>query len=127
MSEQQPDAGQEERATVRIRRAPRFSAFIVVGALVGLIVTLILTSLFPADPAVGFAATFGYFALFGVPIGAVIGAFIAILLDRTATRRASEVVAGKLDVHVDQAEQSPGESPRELGSGDVDGSGQRDG
>lgn len=127
MTEQQPDAGQEERTTVSIRRAPRFSAFIVVGGLVGLIGTLIVTSLFPADPAVGFSATFGYFALVGVPIGAAIGAFIAIMLDRAATRRATEVVAGKLDVHVDQDELPPGESPTESGLDDVDGSAQRDG
>ncbi len=127
MSEQQPDAGQEERTTVSIRRAPRFSAFIVIGALVGLLVTLVLTSLFPADPAVGFSATFGYFALFGVPIGAALGALLAIVLDRLATRRATEVVAGKLEVHVDQAGQSPGAIPEELGLDDVDGSAQRDG
>lgn len=118
MSEQRHDAEHEERTTVSIRRAPRFSAFIVVGALVGLIGTLIVTSFYPADPAVGFTATFGYFALFGVPIGAVLGALLAIVLDRRATRRATEVVAGKLDVHVDQAEQSPaGDSSAEHGTG----------
>lgn len=128
MSEQKNDAGHEERTTVSIRRAPRFSAFIVVGALVGLIVTLIVTSLFPADPAVGLSATFGYFALFGVPVGAALGALLAIVLDRRATRRATEVVAGKLDVHVDPAElPAEGVVPEELGLDDIEGSAQGDG
>lgn len=128
MSEQSDDAGHEERTTVSIRRAPRFSAFIVVGALVGLIATLIVTSLFPADPAVGFSATFGYFALFGVPIGAALGALLAIVLDRRATLRASEVVAGKLDVHVDPAEiPAEGLAPEERGLDDIDGTVQGDG
>lgn len=128
MSEQSDDAGHEERTTVSIRRAPRFSAFIVVGALVGLIATLIVTSLFPTDPAVGFSATFGYFALFGVPIGAALGALLAIVLDRRATLRASEVVAGKLDVHVDPAEiPAEGLAPEERGLDDIDGTVQGDG
>lgn len=111
MNEQPHRAGEEERTTVSIRRAPRFSAFMVVGALLGLLGTLLVTALFPADPAVGFAATFGYFALFGVPTGAVLGALAAILLDRRATRRATEVVAGKLDVRAESGEHSPaGES-----------------
>ncbi|HEU4849881.1 MAG TPA: hypothetical protein VFS93_05670 [Terrimesophilobacter sp.] len=106
MSEQPHDADEEERTTVSIRRAPKLSAFIVVGALIGLIATLVVTSLFPADPEIGFAATFGYFTLFGVPIGAVLGALIALWLDRRSTRRSAQVVAGKLDVRVDE-EPSP--------------------
>ncbi len=113
MSEQPHDADREERTTVSIRRAPRFSAFIVIGALVGLVATLVVTSLYPADPAVGFPATFGYFALFGVPIGAVLGAVVALVLDRRATRRAAEVIAGKLDVRVDD-----GHSPDSTVQGD---------
>ena len=74
----------------------------VVGALVGFIATLILTSLFEVDPEVGFTASLGYFSLFGVPIGAVIGAVIALAFDRRAHRRATQVIAGKLAVHVEE-------------------------
>ena len=77
----------EERTTVMIRRAPKFSVFVVVGALCGFLATLVLTSLFPTDPEVGFVASLGYFSLYGVPIGAVIGAVIALLFDRSASRR----------------------------------------
>lgn len=107
MSEAPQDAEPETRTEVSIRRAPRFSAFLVVGALVGLIVTLGLVSLFPVDPAVGFGATFGYFVLYGVPAGALLGAIVAIVLDRSASRRAATVVAGKLSVHAEGDEQAP--------------------
>lgn len=84
MSEPQPEQ-------VTVRRAPKYPAFLIVGGGVGAIVTFILTNLFPADPSVGFAATFGYFALFGIPAGIVVGALIAIILDRVSARRAKPV------------------------------------
>ena len=76
---------------VTVRRAPKFPAFIIVGGGVGAIVTLILTSLYPADPSVGFGALFAYFALYGVTGGIVLGALLAIILDRVLARRAKTV------------------------------------
>jgi len=76
---------------VRIRRAPKFPAFMVVGGAVGAIVTLIVTSQFPADPSVGFGALFAYFCLYGVTAGVVLGAVLAIILDRVSARRAKTV------------------------------------
>lgn len=96
----------EERTTVSIRRAPKFSAFVVVGALIGFLVTLVLTSLFPVDPEVGFAASLGYFSLYGVPAGGLVGAVIALAFDRRATRRATQVIAGKLEVHGEEESSS---------------------
>ena len=75
----------------RIRRAPRIGRFLFLGGAVGLIGTLILTGLYPADPNVGFPALFGYFALFGVPIGVALGALLALLLDRISVRRTRTV------------------------------------
>jgi F0F1-type ATP synthase assembly protein I len=77
-----------EESEMMIRRAPKISAFLIVGGGVGAIVTFILTALFPIDPQIGFAALFGYFALFGVTGGVLLGALLALLLDRIATRRA---------------------------------------
>jgi len=74
-----------------VRRAPKFPAFMIVGGGVGAIVTFVLTSLFPSDPSVGFGTLFAYFALFGITAGVLLGALLAVLLDRRATRRARTV------------------------------------
>ncbi|MDB5726780.1 MAG: hypothetical protein JWQ16_3534 [Novosphingobium sp.] len=79
------------QAEVKIRRAPKVSVFIILGALVGAIVTVIVTSAFPADPSVGYLATVGYFLLYGVPFGIVVGAVVAIVLDRVSSRRARSI------------------------------------
>jgi hypothetical protein len=83
------DQTQSEEAIVR--RAPKYGAFIVVGALVAALATLIATAQFPVDPNVGFGASFGYFCLFTVPAGVVLGSLIALALDRRSRRRAKSV------------------------------------
>lgn len=87
----------DEQTDVRVRRAPKFGAFMVVGGGVGLIATLIATSLFPVDPSVGFAALAAYFSLFGVSAGVAIGALLALLFDRRS-RKKSRVVAAEREV-----------------------------
>jgi hypothetical protein len=84
------DPRQPRTNDVRIRRAPKFSVFLILGGGVGAIVTFILTALYPVDPNVGFGALFGYFALYGVTGGVLLGALVAIILDRRADRRATE-------------------------------------
>jgi hypothetical protein len=76
---------------VRIRRAPKFSVFLVIGALVGIFVSLVLTASFPIDPAVGFGATFGYFAIYGFVGGILLGSIVALIFDRALSRRARTV------------------------------------
>ena len=86
-----PPEGTTVKTEASIRRAPRVPVFLILGALVGFIVTLALTASFPSDPAVGFPATFGYFLLYGVPAGIVLGAIVAVVLDRVSARRAKQV------------------------------------
>ena len=82
----------DDRTTqVRIRRAPKFGVFVVLGALIGLIVSLILTAEFPIDPSVGFAATFGYFAIYGLVAGVLLGSVVALIFDRVLARGAKTV------------------------------------
>ncbi|QNO37604.1 hypothetical protein H4J02_00690 [Protaetiibacter sp. SSC-01] len=78
-----------ERA--KVRRAPKIGVFLVVGAALGALVTLILTSLFPADPNVGFAATYAYFLVYGIPLGLLVGGVLGLVLDRVSLRRSREV------------------------------------
>lgn len=54
----------------------------VVGALLGFLVVLIITPLFPVDPLVGLPALIGYFSLYGITIGVVLGAVVGVVLDR---------------------------------------------
>jgi hypothetical protein len=83
----------ENLAEVRLRRAPRLPVFLLLGAIVGAIVTLIITSLSDADPKVGFLASYGYFCLYGVPAGILLGALVGLALDRRSVRRARTVTA----------------------------------
>ena len=83
----------DSTAEVRVRRAPRLPVFLLLGAIIGAIVTLIITSLGPTGPKVGFAATYGYFCLYGVPTGVVLGAVLGLALDRRSVRRARTVTA----------------------------------
>ena len=50
-------------------------------------------SLFPSDPNVGFIALFAYFCLYGIPAGVVLGALVALILDRRSSKRARTVAA----------------------------------
>jgi hypothetical protein len=92
---------------VLIRRAPKYWAFIAAGATLGVIVTLILTLIFPVAGDASVLQLFGYFVLYGLPAGAIIGAVVALLFDRVASRRLHTVMAGKLTVRAQQGEQSP--------------------
>ncbi|CAN5295526.1 hypothetical protein BH09ACT5_BH09ACT5_21030 [soil metagenome] len=88
---------------VTVRRAPKIPAFMFVGAVLGAIVTLVLTSLYPVDPAVGFGALFAYFALYGVTAGVVLGAVVGIIVDRASVRRAKTVTVESETVGPDEA------------------------
>ncbi len=91
--------------TVTIRRAPKIGAFLAVGGVLGALGTLVLTSLFPSDPSVGFVALFAYFCLYGIPAGVLLGALLALTLDRRSARRAKTV-----DV-IRKTVEEPGEPP----------------
>jgi hypothetical protein len=76
-----------------VRRVPRYPRFLILGAGLGAVATFIATASFPVDPNVGFGALFGYFLLFGVPAGAVVGALVALILDRVLKARGRTVMA----------------------------------
>lgn len=86
MSENQPQVTSTDE--VRIRRAPRFGRFIVLGGALGAITTLALTLAFEPDPQVGYGPLLGYFLLFGIPAGVLLGCLVALALDAASRRRA---------------------------------------
>lgn len=81
------------RDSVRVRRAPRYPRFIILGAGLGVIATFVATMLFPIDESIGASRIFGFLLLFGVTAGVVLGSLVAIILDRIATRRAKQLDA----------------------------------
>jgi len=96
----------DDRETpVRIRRAPKFSVFLILGAVVGLFVSLIVTASFPADPTVGIGPILGYFAIYGLVGGVLVGAVVALIFDRALGRRAktATVEVDRLQVSSDDS------------------------
>jgi hypothetical protein len=87
-----PQTPKPQTDEVRIRRAPKIPAFMIAGGALGAIASLILTSLFPVDPAVGFGPLVAYVSLFGITAGVLIGALIALVADRVSTRRSRTIV-----------------------------------
>ena len=85
-----PDASTTQDSAT-IRRAPKLGVFLIIGGGLGAIVTFILTALFPVDKTVGFGALLGYFLLYGIPAGVVVGAVVALILDRRSKRKATPV------------------------------------
>lgn len=73
---------------VQLRRSPKLVAFVLVFGLIGFFGTLIATSLYPADPSIGFVALFGYFALFGVTASVGVGILLWLVFDLRSRKRA---------------------------------------
>ncbi|MFJ3036202.1 hypothetical protein ACIPC2_17480 [Curtobacterium pusillum] len=91
---------------VTIRRAPKFGVFIVGGALLGFVATLIVVSLTmnidrgDQQETASFGSLVGYFSLWGVTIGAFVGAVVAVVLDRVFARRAARLTAERVEVEL---------------------------
>ncbi|PYY36761.1 hypothetical protein DEJ16_02565 [Curtobacterium sp. MCJR17_055] len=89
---------------VTIRRAPRFSVFILGGAVLGFLVTVVVVALTMGldrgdqQETTGFAGLVGYFGLYGVSIGMLVGALVAVVLDRVSSRRAASLTAERVTV-----------------------------
>ncbi len=68
---------------VRVRRAPRYRAFVIAGAVVGVIAGVV-ASLLLADPGYRFSlgTTTGYLAAIGLLLGGLLGGAVAVLVER---------------------------------------------
>ena len=92
---------------VRVRRAPKFSMFVSVGAVVGLLTALALT--YGYDGTANQSANtgmvysqgqvFGFLTLICVAVGVAVFATLAIVLDRRSSRRTREVTVDRETVH----------------------------
>lgn len=84
--------------TATVRRSPRYAMFLVAGAVLGVLVALVLTFAFGAGGAspstqvvYSTSQVFGFLALIGIAVGVALGGAVALIVDRSLSRRAREV------------------------------------
>lgn len=81
----------DSQQRVIVRRSPRLSAFVLIFAVLGFFITLVVTSLFDVDPAVGFATLFAYFSLYGITGSIGVGIVLWLVLDLLSRRSEKEI------------------------------------
>jgi hypothetical protein len=81
-----------ERRAVTVRRAPKYVPFLIAGALLGVVVAAVIAYGLPADERYDANAVFGFFLIFCAAGGAILGAVVALVLDRLSVRRAERAV-----------------------------------
>jgi hypothetical protein len=92
---------------VVVRRSPRYVRFILVGAIIAILITLILTFVFPEQPNYSRAQVFGFVGIILVTLFVGLSAAIAVLVDRASAKRARTVV-----MTTSERIENPGEAPR---------------
>lgn len=96
--------------TLRVRRAPKFSVFLLLGGALGLLAAMILTFAFNgteyASPNTGLVYSqgqvFGFLALICVPVGLALAAVVALVLDRRSSSRSRDVFVDHESIHLDE-------------------------
>lgn len=81
---------------VSVRRAPRARGFVFLGVALGAVGSLVAASLFPVDPALGFALVAGYLSVWGITLGVTGGLLVWLLADWRSKKRAHEVSVERL-------------------------------
>ena len=89
MPSEQPPA---ERREVNVRRAPKYVPFLILGALVGIAAAAVVAYAVPANPSFDAGAVFGFFMVLFAGGGAILGAVLALVLDRRSIRRQQRAV-----------------------------------
>ena len=67
---------------LRVRRSPKYTAFIVTGALLGLLVAIVAGGTGAVDPQFSRAKLIGYLAMAFVLLGGLLGAGVAVAVER---------------------------------------------
>lgn len=87
-----PEAGGEERA-VLVRRAPRFTPFLITGALLGVLAAAVLALTGPENAEFTRGSIFGFFAMiFAIP-GLLLAGVAVLVLDRISVKKARRALA----------------------------------
>ena len=94
---------------MRLRRAPKFSVFLVAGAALGLVAAMILTFAFDGtdqvSPNTGLVYSqgqvFGFMLLVCIPVGLALAGILVLILDRRSSRHTKDVIVDHLSVKND--------------------------
>ena len=81
---------------VTVHRSPRYFSFMIVGAVLGAILALVLTVVFPENDQFEQSQVFGFLLLAGVVAGVALGSIVALILDRAIGRTTATAVADRL-------------------------------
>ncbi len=81
-----------ERREVTVRRAPKYVPFLILGALVGAAVAAAVAYGLPGDESFDRGSVFGFFLVMFGAGGAVLGAVVALLLDRRSVKRQKRAI-----------------------------------
>ncbi len=92
--------------TLRMRRAPKYYNFMILGGVIGVVSAVALTVAFPDGSEYGTAQVFGFLMLACVVIGIALGSLVALLLERIIGRSAKTVVADRLGAQVSSTPES---------------------
>lgn len=68
----------------KVRRSPRFTAFLITGVIVGFLIGVLASVIGNPDSRYDAWAAFGLLGLIGAGLGALVGGIIAVLLDKRA-------------------------------------------
>jgi hypothetical protein len=96
---------------VVVRRSPRYVRFILVGAIIAILITLILTFVFPEQPNYSRAQVFGFVGIILVTLFVGLSAAIAVLVDRASAKRARTVVMATSERIENRGEAPANEAP----------------
>jgi hypothetical protein len=118
LSEPQPDHHPDEQVEPReeavigtitgtLHRAPRYTNFMSLGAILGVLSALILTVIYPENTDFSRAQVFGFLLLAGVAGGVALGSVVALILDKVVGRRSSTVVADRLSRSESRVNEGP--------------------
>ncbi|WP_411374546.1 hypothetical protein ACLH0K_16100 [Arthrobacter sp. MPF02] len=89
MSSKEPPA---ERREITVRRAPKYVPFLVLGALVGIAAAAMVAYALPGSESFDRGAVFGFFMVMLAGAGAILGAVLALILDRRSVKRRQRAV-----------------------------------
>jgi|SRR4051794_17876403 len=81
-----------ERREVAVRRAPKYVPFLILGGLVGVAAAAIIAYALPGDAAYNPGSVFGFFMVLCAAGGVILGAVVALILDRLSVRHAERAV-----------------------------------